>query len=626
MPAMNTNFADPQGFVSRRFMQYYLARAHGDVGLIIVSAAAVDKAAKRRTGNLAIYDDVFVDSLAAFAACLQEAGAKVFQQLNHVGRLARTMTVPDGKYDPVGPSCIPHPLTGEKCKELSVGEIKDLVGKFAQGAERVRRAGFNGLEIHGAHGYLLNQFLSPYTNRREDEYGGNLERRMRFPLEVVRAVRKAVGDDFPICYRISAQEYVPGGTSLDEVKTFAQELERAQIDVLHVSGGASETPATVLKMIPPMSTELGCYVSYAEQIKKAVRIPVIVVGKIRDPQFAEDIIQEGKVDMVAMGRALIADPKLPLKAREGRPEDIRKCIYCNQGCIERLIQEMDITCTVNPAVGREEELKILPSEKTKKVFVIGGGPGGMEAARVAALRGHRVTLFEKRPELGGQLRVAWILPDKSDIRNIVDYYSWSLEKLGVTVKTDTEVSYTYVEAEKPDAVVLATGSKPLVCRFSGTGRAYTAHQVLKYEDIRLQDQIAVIGGGQVGLEVALVLALRGHKVKVIEMLEDVGRGLGPLNKFELHQKLEKHNVEIMKETAFIDFTGDRILVEKAGRKEPIGSIKTVIFAIGSCPNDSLGQELQWSSWRGDVYRVGDCIAARNILDAIREGLRIGREI
>lgn len=627
MPAMNTNFADPDGFVSRRLLNYYLARAQGGTGLIIISAAVVDEKAKRRRGNLAIYDDVFIDGLAHLAKEIKSAGAMVFQQLNHVGRLVKTMTVPNSKYQPVGPSSIPHPLTGEICKELSINEIKEIVKKFANGSRRVKKAGFDGLELHGAHGYLLNQFLSFYTNRRHDEYGCNLSGRMKFPLEVVKEVRAVVGEDFPISYRISAKEFVPDGLEMNEIKIFAQELEKAGVNIIHVSGGGSETPATVEKMIPPMSAPPGCFVPFAAEIKKVVNIPIIVAGKINTPDLAEDVVREGKTDMVAMGRALIADPELPVKVKDGRVEEIRKCVYCNQGCMERLIQEMDITCTVNPTVGKEEEYKIIPAEKPKRVFIIGAGPAGLEAARTSALRGHNVTLFEKEDNLGGQVKFACLPPGKDELKSIIEYYSKQLAKLGVNMKLNEEVRSAYIEKEKPDVVIIATGANPIrpEIPIMEKEKVYMADDILK-NNLQLEDEIVVVGGGQVGLEVALFLAQRGNKIKIIEMLEDIGNDMGPLNKYHLRENLKTLGVDILCNTKFVGVNKDSIEVEKDGEKKTIPNIKTIIFAIGFKPNDALFEELQKSSWEGKIIKIGDCVKPRKILDAVYEGLKIALEI
>lgn len=627
MAPMNTNFADPEGFVTRKFVDYYLARARGGTGLIMISAAVIDEKAKRRTGNLAIYDDTFIDGLANLAKGIKDAGSAVFQQLNHVGRLVKSMTIPDSKYQPVGPSAIPHPLSGEICKELKLEEMEEIVRKFTRASVRVKRAGFDGLELHGAHGYLLNQFLSPYTNKRNDEYGGNLSNRMKLPLEVVKGVRAVVGEEFLISYRISAKEFVPSGLDIDEIKTFVQELEKSGVNIIHVSGGISETPATLEKMMPPMSTPSGCFVPFAAEIRKVVRIPVIVVGKIDTPRLGEEIIREGKADMVAMGRSLIADPDLPTKAKEGRVEEIRKCVYCNQGCIERLIQEMEITCTVNPTVGKEGEYQIVPAKKSKKIFIVGGGPAGLEAARVTALRGHNVTLFEKTDKLGGQINIACVPPGKSELKNIIEYYSRQLGKLSVNIILNNEVTITHIEKENPDAVIFATGANPIRPEVPGmeAENVFMANEVLK-NNFKVEDEIAVIGGGQVGLEVALFLAHKGKKVKIVEMLEDIGSDMGPLNRYRIKEDLKAFGVDILSNTKFVSVNKDRIQVEKDGRIITIPNIKTLIFAIGFQSNDVLAEEVRRGGMEGKIIEIGDCNRPRKILDAIYEGLMAGLEI
>jgi len=355
---MNTNFAEADGSVSERFTRYYAERGKGGVGLLISSSACIDPMARRRVGSLVLHEDRFIPKLKEFTEAIHATGAKVLQQISHPGRLLASSkelkTAAAARS--VGPSAIPHLITGEIPRVLSVEEIKELVEKFGQAARIAREAGFDGVELHGTHGYLINQFFSLYSNRRNDEYGGSLENRIRFSLEVYRRVRELTGNDFLVGYRLNAREFAPIETPIEDVIVLCQRLEDEGVDLFHVSAGNSETPAMMLKISPSGSALQGCYADLAATIKEKVRVPVIAVGRISIPPMAEQILREGKADLVATGRALIADPHWPEKAFKGELDKIRCCIGCYQGCSERLAQENPITCIHNPEVGRDGEV------------------------------------------------------------------------------------------------------------------------------------------------------------------------------------------------------------------------------------------------------------------------------
>lgn len=357
MPAMNNNFAESDGFVTPRLIDYYVERGRGGAALLITSPGYIHPTARKRSGSTLLHDDKYIPGMKKLTDLVHATGAYIFQQINHNGRLLASTkdlkTAFSGK--PVGPSAVPHLITGEVSRALTVEEIQDLMEKFGQAALRAKKAGFDGIELHGAHGYLLNQFFSRHSNHRTDEYGGSLEKRMRFPLEVVRRVRELTGPDFLISYRISAVEYTSDGVVLEEAVEFARRLEAEGVDVIHVSAGNSETLLTVLKMIPPSASPPGCYAHLARAVKKEVKIPVIAVGRINTPEVAEAILARGDADMVATGRALIADPHWPNKTLNGRRSEVRQCIGCNQGCYEYLARERPITCIYNPEVGRESD-------------------------------------------------------------------------------------------------------------------------------------------------------------------------------------------------------------------------------------------------------------------------------
>jgi 2,4-dienoyl-CoA reductase-like NADH-dependent reductase (Old Yellow Enzyme family)/thioredoxin reductase len=623
LPPMNTNFAEADGSVNERFIRYYVERGKGGAGLLIVSSAYVDPKARKRVGSLLLHEDRFIPRLKEFTDAVHATGAKILQQLNHNGRLLVSSkelktAVTAGS---VGPSPIPHLVTGECPRALTAAEIHELTEKFGQTARRAQKAGYDGVEIHGTHGYLINQFFSLYSNRRTDEYGGTLENRMRFPLEVYRRVRELTGEDFLISYRLNAREFAPVETPLSDVIALARRLEREGADFLHVSAGNAETPAMLLRMIPPGSVPQACYADLAAAVKKEVKTAVIAVGRINTPQIADRVLQEGKADLVATGRALIADPHWPEKALRGESERIRRCMACNQGCMERLIKEGEVTCLHNPEVGREGE-RHAPAEK-KRVWIIGGGPGGMEAAVMAAARGHDVELYEKEGELGGQARLAALSPGKEEILAVPDYLVNELKRLNVAVYLNEEIKAEKVLRSRPDAVVLATGSLPVIPEIPGVARenVVPAWDVLKGEKVGMR--VAMIGGGLVGLETALFLARRGRKVTLIEMADEIGGDVGPLNRARLKEALEDTTVEIRCRTRLQKIEKTCITVRSESGEYEIPT-DTVVLAVGAKPRNSLHPALVGKV--GQLYSIGDCEAPRKMLEAIHEAYEVAFRI
>ncbi len=411
-------------------------------------------------------------------------GAKVALQIAHAGR----QTTPMFTGEPTkGVSPLADPLTGELPVELTTDDIKDLLGKFKDAARRAVEAGFDAVEIHMAHGFLLAQFLSPHFNRRTDDYGGGLAGRLKFPLEVITAVRKVVGKDYPLQCRLNLEEAVPGGRKLPETLLLLPVLQDAGIDCFHFTTSVYSDLIYAPKLpqwasnIANMGTPLACYTHLAKQAKAVLKVPVIAANRIKDPLTAEMVLREGRCDLVSMGRALIADPELPNKAKAGAIADINPCIGCNEGCVQRLNFASPITCTVNPSAGREKELEIKPAAVKKKVFVAGGGPGGMEAARVAALRGHDVTLYEKADRLGGQLNLACMPPTKQELAETVIWLSRQVKQAGVKVKLNTELTLAEIEKEKPDVLVVATGAGPTHVDIKGARRSQRGHCLGHFE-------------------------------------------------------------------------------------------------------------------------------------------------
>jgi len=614
MPPMGTRYSAFGGWVTERLIQYYVERARGGVGLIIVENAGVTLTGRGSHHTLGIYDDRLIPGLRKLSYAVQEAGAKVAIQLAHSGAGATSAVM---GVQPVAPSPIPR-FQGEVPRELSIDEIEDLIKAFAHAARRAKEAGFNAVELHMAHGYLLNQFLSPLTNKRTDKYGGDITGRARFALEVLQRVKETVGDEFPVLCRLSADEFVKGGLTLEESRIIAKMLEDAGADAIDVTGGIAET---FYMSAPPMALPAGCLVHLAEGIKEAVSVPVIAVGKIRDPLLAERILREEKADLVAVGRGLIADPEFPTKAVEGRFDDIRPCISCNRPeCHGRLSRGLDLNCLVNPAVGRETTFRLRPAERPRKILVAGGGPAGMEAARIAALRGHQVILCEKSDQLGGQFILAAVPPHKEEISKFTGYLIRQLNRLGVEIRLNCAVSAGMVEEMRPDAVIAATGAVPLIPEIDGArANAVTAWDVLAGK-VMVGSEVVVVGGGDIGCEVGEYLARQGRQVTILEMLPEAAPELVWWTRKLLFDRLAAYGVQVLTKARVVAIEKDRVVYDRDGITNNLEWIDTVVLAVGAVPNNELVAELRDRGM--EVYPVGDCVEPRTGVEAIREGFEV----
>jgi len=456
MPPMLTGFAAEDGSVTDRMLAYYRERARGGAALITVESTNIEvPSGDHYLRQLSIGDDHFCEGLASLAGAIQEGGAKASIQVGHQGRYCAPFITGTG---PLSPSREDPLDYWPESQEMGEDDIHRVTCELAAAAGRARDAGFDAVELHGAHGYLLCQFLSHLTNRREDRYGGDVVSRAAFPVEVVEAVRAEVGEGFPIVLRLSADEFAPGGITVEDTVVTAGMAEDAGVDCLHISAGSHQSKKPM--SIAPMAFPRGCLVHLASRVKQAVNVPVMAVGRINDAILADSIMGEGKADLIAMGRALIADPELPAKAERGEEGTIRPCIACNTCIDESVMRAQPLVCAVNARVGVEEEREIKRAGTPRSVAVLGGGPAGMEAARVAALRGHRVTLHEKGPELGGQLLLASKPPFKEEIANLTRYLESEMSRLGVGVELRSTLDEDEVLGAEQDAVVVATGALP----------------------------------------------------------------------------------------------------------------------------------------------------------------------
>jgi len=635
MPAIFTQYGESSGFVTQRQIDFYVERARNNAGLITTEATAVALGGRTMGNQLGIYDDVFIPGLSRLAEAIKKTGACCFLQMNHGGRRARS-TFNNG-IQPVAPSAIPA-QTGEMPRELTTEDIDGLIEAYARGAQRTREAGFDGVEVLFAHGYLIAQFLSPLTNKRTDKYGGDLASRARLAIEIIQRIRQRVGENYLISARIGGDEYIKGGLSLKDAQRVAAMLEETGVNVINVSAGytASHEEGYLSCLIPasiaPMSLPRGCYLHLAEGIKKVVKVPVIAIGRLDDPDLAEEVIAQGKADMVAIGRGLIADAAFASKVYHQQYSDIRRCIACNT-CMTKLFTEVNLRCTVNPEVGKEEEYRIKPAPTAKRVVVVGSGPGGMEAARVATLRGHKVSLVERNPCLGGNLVPAAAVSFKRDISHLTEYLSTAIYKLGVEVSLNIEVDYERVLALRPDVVILATGASPQMPAIPGVERDSVTDAVKVLEGkVETGSKVVVVGGGMTGCEAAVFLAESGKKVTLVSRRStdfSAADGLAPdmnsiLRRWFLVELWPKLPIEVIGKSTFQEVTDEGLIVEdREGRRRLIAG-DTIVFAVGMKPNNGLKEKIHGKV--PELYEVGDCVEPRNIIDAVEEGARIARLI
>ena len=630
MSQLTMNYATEEGFVTQKLIRYYLERARGGAGLILVEGTFFSPEGRGYKNQLGLSSPDHVKGLRQLTDAVHGVpdAPKIFLQLHHAGWRASSKL---NGLPTVGPSALaPYP-GAEVARALSQEEIKNLVEAHIVAAARAKEAGFDGVDYHCAHGYLIPSFLSPLSNPRTDEYGGDLAGRTRFLLEIVRGTKERLGRDFPVTIKISGDEYIEGGLGIQEMIQIARMAERAGIDGIQVSAGTvggkkaedlSEAHKVLRTM--PMMTNPGCLVPLAEEMKKALRVPVITVGRINHPALAEDIIAKGQADLVAMGRALLADPHLPRKAFEGKEEEIRFCIACNEGCYKRIFQQLDIRCSINPTTGREEEISSAKATAAKRVVVIGAGPAGMEAAHAAWERGHEVLLLEKSPEVGGQLNLASLPPGRKEIENFRSFLQDRLQRSDVKILKSKTATGTFVKEYGPDVVILAVGARPRKIRVKGLAeeRMIPAWEILRSKG-EPREPILVLGAGLVGCEAADLLSEAGKKVVLAEILPEIASGGDADTKAYFTLRFKKNKVEVFTRATLLRVEGNTAVLQRE-KDEIRVEVGTVVSAVGAESSDGLLEELVSAGL--SVTKIGDCLQPRTLLEAVQEGFQAGRSI
>lgn len=623
MSPMLSRTETPDGEVTDYTVDYYRSRAKGGVGLVIVEMATFVHGVCAPF-RLQFYDDRFIPGMRRLVEVVKPYGAKIALQLNHHGAQAGKLRL-DDSISVMAPSPVLFPGLGYLPREITQEEIADVVEAWSEAAKRTQEAGFDAVEVHAAHGYLLSQFLSPFTNRRTDWYGGNPENRARFACEVISACRKKVGPGFPIIVRLNGSDHWTGGITSQDAAGQAELFVKAGADAIDVSGGSLYSRQYVF---PSYLVPAGYNVPAAEAIKRAVNVPVIVVGRLNDLPLANRVLEEGRADLVALGRSLLVDPDLPNKARQGRFGEIRPCVACNN-CSKHVgkdaaTQAKGSRCTVNAAFPLERDFAIIAAPKPKRVIVVGGGLAGMEAARVLAQRGHEVSLFEKSDRLGGQWNIAARIEAKSGYAMLTKCLVREVREAGAKVTLNLEVSAESATAIAPDAIVVATGASPKSLDIPGAGRQNVV-QAVDVIQARCQvgRDVVVVGGNYMGLEVSDLLVRQGRRALVVEALARLGADMEVHIYQMLLDSLIRHGARLLTNAKAFEIADNGVYVDHLGQGLFLAA-DSVVLAVGSQPENRLFDQLKTSF--SNVYAIGDCVQTRDALEAIREGNEIGRQI
>ena len=621
--AMEAVLCDDNGYVTERYVDYLEARARGGFGLVVTGMITVNRQGHAFNNCAANWDDSYTDGFRRIAERVhQYEGAKICMQIGHCGRQGRSRI---SGIQPAAPSGFKDPTMSDTPHELTIDEIKSIVDDFGNAALRAKTAGFDAVEIHAAHGYLVHGFFSPFSNKRTDEYGGNLRNRARIAIEIIQKIKSLCGNDFPVIMKISTTEVEGSRLSIADTKAISMMMEEAGADAINATMGAYATKG-YYPIVPP-AVPHAFSANLAEEIKEVVSIPVVSSGRYNEPFIIEAMLKSGKADLISMGRQSLADPDFPNKMKNGQLDDIMHCVGCLQGCSGHLKAKnwdsIPITCLVNPRTGNEAEFDFTKkAEHTKKVAVAGGGVGGMSAAITAARRGHTVTLYEKGNHLGGQFCEAAVPPAKQERTSLIVWQKRQLALLGIEVHMNTAFTAEIQEKEKYDVVVDATGATPVIPNIPGvkdSPAVTTAINILNGKTTPGKKAV-VVGGGQVGAETAAFLAENYVDVSLIEMTGTVAADAFANVAYWLMEDLKKNNVKIYTESTVKMIEPDAVIYEHGDQVNRIGGVDTIVIAVGSRPNKALAEEL---AGKTEVMTIGDAKSVRDALWANLEGYRAG---
>ena len=640
MPAMGLSYTNDYSFTNR-YKAFYRERARGGVGLMTIGPMAIDKVGSAPFMP-ALFGDEFIGPIRNFTDELhRDTDVKLSTQLFHMGRYAFSFL---SGMQPIAPSSIPSKLTRETPREMTAEDIDEVQTAFAQAARRATEAGFDMVEILGCTGYLISQFLSPVTNHRMDEYGGSVENRMRFGLEVIQRVKEAVGEDFPVGIRIAGHDFMEGGNTNIEAARFAAAAEKAGVHAINVTGGWHETNVPQLTTnVPP-----GVFTYLARGIKNAVTVPVFASNRLGNPDVAERALRSDACDLICWARPLLADPELANKVKEGRTDEIVPCIACNQACFDSIFAGISVSCVMNPRAGREDETVVERASVKKKVLVAGGGPAGMMFAITAAQRGHDVLLCEQSSSLGGQVRLAQIPPGKAEFGNITRSLENRMKKAGVDIRLETPVTPNTIREEAPDAVVTAGGALPITPDIPGIDKPHvvSAWDVLFGKVPHIGKNVVVVGGSATGCETALFIASMnapdpetftflmyhgaedpgyaakllhdpGRKIVVIDMVQRMAENVGRTARWSLIKSLKLSGVDLRPGLRLVEITDTGVVVDTGEGVETIPA-DTVVIAMGAVSENRLAEETAKAGT--ETIIIGDAKSPRRLTEAIREAL------
>jgi 2,4-dienoyl-CoA reductase-like NADH-dependent reductase (Old Yellow Enzyme family)/thioredoxin reductase len=618
MSAMSINFGvDEQCCVTDQLTDYFVERAKGGAGMMLVGGGSIHPGGQELPDLPQMYNDNCIPALKTMVGKVKEFDTKFGVQLLHGGRQSYLP-------EKVAPSPIPaSAVVKGEVKELNLDEIGELVSCFGDAALRCQEAGFDFIEIHGAHGYLINQFLSPNSNIRNDTYGGLFENRIKFLFEILEDIQVKTSNSFPVGVRINGNDYIENGWELKDAQRLAPLLENAGVAYIHVSGGVyGSTELT----IPPMYSKQGCFVHLAEGVKKEVSIPVITAGRIKDPVFADAILAQGRADVIALGRSLLADPYYPIKAKNGEIDQIRPCIGCCLGCIHAVLAKEAGSCVVNPDVGREYQIKDqTPPNKAFIILVTGAGPAGMAAARQFKLKGHQVVICEREPDIGGLLALAAKAPGRGELNDINNFFKNEIRRLKIDIRYNTELSLELINEIKPDKVILATGSMPdtpIIKGLLDTEMDLVTNVDILKQEASVGDNVIVLGGGMTGLITADYLADQGKKVVVLNRKKSFAEELSSNDRYYLRERLKKNHVTLYKKVSIKTFTAGGVIFETAGEQKELTDFDAVVISEKHVSiRDMKNIENQTNC---EFHFIGDAKSPRHLMYCISEAEEIAR--